>query len=40
MLPTAVRTALAATLVAAIALIAAPAHAAPSTLKAVFAVDG
>ena len=39
MLPTAVRTALAATLVAAIALIAAPAHAAPSTLKAVFDFD-
>ncbi|MHA6526021.1 transthyretin-like family protein [Tessaracoccus sp. G1721] len=40
MLPTAVRTALAATLVAALALIAAPAHAAPSTLKAAFDYDG
>ena len=40
MLPTAVRAALAATLVAALALIAAPAHAAPSTLKAAFAVEG
>ena len=40
MLPTAVRTALAATLVAALALIAAPAHAAPSTLKAAFDFDG
>lgn len=40
MLPTAVRAALAATLVAALALIAAPAHAAPSTLEAAFAVEG
>ena len=40
MLPTPVRAALAATLVSILALLAAPAHAAPSTLKVSFTVSG